>query len=264
MRFFIGCLTVAMGMLIFSLPVSADWRPFRQTYTIEIEVECIDAAIDIIRDINGYNLESSVTTGQSGRRTQRQADFIRRVDAEHFRQVQEMLRSLGDVISEVENAQFLGSQIMDTASRIVAINQEIDRLTTMMIASESLDVLIAIDSRLSQLAHERNSLFGRRNVLLSQAASPVITIRLIEAPEYRPLPEPEGFGGQIAYRFVRSWRGFLAAGGSLVVFIVRIFVPLIALGICASIVIFAIRIGWRKRTATVEVAQVPKEKEAES
>ena len=250
MRIFIGCLVVVACSLLFALPVEASTRQMRQTHSIEIEVECIDAAIEIIQGLNGYNLESHVFINEVwGRSPQRQANFTRRVEDWAFRHVQEELRRMGEVLWESENAQFLGAQIGSVVTRLVALNQEIDRLTVMMAASDSLDVLIAIDSRLSQLHMERNQLIGQQNVLLAQAASPVITIILLEIPEERPALEPQTFGARIGSRFSNSWRNTIAAGGNFLVFIARISVPLITLSLPLGFLVFVIRL-WHKRKNT--------------
>jgi len=248
MRRLIGTIILAALTILLTTPVSAQDRPFKQTHSIEIEVECMDTATEIIRGLNGYNLDSSIFLHeQFGRTPQRRANFTRRVDAFAFRHVQEVLRSLGEVISEHEHAQFLGAHIMDVDARLEAISQEIDRLTLMMAASDSLDVLITIDSRLSQLIWERNGLIGRRNVLNSQVQSPVITIRLFEAQEELPEPEQQGFGSRVGERFSASWRNTLRGAGNLLVFLIRISIPLVL--ICGAVVIsiFVLYRWWQKR-----------------
>ena len=245
MRLFIGAVLAVVCVILMAVPVYG--RPFRQTHTIEIKVECMDAATAIIRELDGYNLDASVfsnemyvrNVGRPGftRVVERRANFTRRVDYRHFRHVQEVLRGMGEVLSESENARFLGTQIMDVDARLATIEQELERLLILMAASTSLDVLIAIDIRLSQVNWERNSLIGRRNVLLTQAASPVLHIMLVEPPEDLPEFVPPTFGSRVAERFSDSLWGTLTAAGNFVVFIVRISIPFAAL--CA---IFALGI----------------------
>ncbi|MCL2526841.1 MAG: DUF4349 domain-containing protein [Defluviitaleaceae bacterium] len=250
MRLFIGCALFAVCCLFFTLPVSAQNRPVRQTYTIEIEVECIEAATEFIRELNGYNLTSNVFLQEStGWGAQRRANFTRRVDSWAFRQVQEALRGMGDVLSESENAVSLSGAIIDTEARLAAISQEIERLTMMMAASDSLQILITIDSRLSQVTWERNNLMGRRNVLLSEAASPVINIMLFEIPEDRPEPTPLGFGRRVADRFSNSWYNTRSSAASFLVFLIRISIPLVVVGIIAAICIVIannVRKKWQR------------------
>ena len=249
MRLFAGCLLIIACSLLFALPVTARDRQLRQTYSIELEVECLDVAMEIIRGLDGYNLESDMFVDVIwGRSPQRRATYTRRVDERVFRHIQEVLRGMGEVHFESENAHFLGAQLMDVEARLAALNQEIERLTMMMAASDSLDVLIAIDFRLSQVTWERNRLMGSRNVLISQMASPVIHILLMETPTDLPPPETPGFIRRVADSFGDSWRGTRNFASNLLVFIVRISMPLVALGIIIVPVAFVVyRVVRRRR-----------------
>lgn len=278
MRLIAGCILAAACIIFIAVPVSAQDRPFRQTHTIEIRVECMDTATQIIRGLNGYNLDASVfanevhirNVGQPGftRMLERHAHFTRRVDSQHFRHVQEVLRGLGEVLSETENAQFLGARITDVEVRIAAISQEIERLSLMMAASDSLDVLIAIDFRLSQVMWERNNLVGQRNMLLAQASNPVINIRLIEPPEDLPEFVPPGFIRRVTEGFGDTWRGTWAAAGNLLVFIVRISIPLVVLSALLAFGLYVLYLGnkrlRKRKLAAVLASGAPIEAEAGS
>ncbi|MCL2839135.1 MAG: DUF4349 domain-containing protein [Defluviitaleaceae bacterium] len=215
-------------------------RQLRQQHMIELEVECLDTAIEIIRELNGFNLDVSVFTTEQHGREVRRANFTRRVDAWAFRHVQEILRELGEVTSESESAQHLGAQIMDVDVRIAAISQEIERLNLMMAASDSLDILIMIDAHLSGVMRDRDSLIGTRNLLLSQANNPVINIQLHEIPEDMPVPVPPTFGSRIVGSFMTSFHGLQRISANLLVFIVRVSIPLVIwlviLGVVGSVV----------------------------
>jgi len=228
MRLAVGCALLVVCMFVMTVPGLANTEPerlLRQTYTIDIEVECLDSAISIIQDLDGYNLESSVFVTEQWGQTVRQANFTRRVDNWAYYHVKAVLRWMGETMFETENAWHLGAQISDVEVRLTAINQEIERLTIMMAASTTLDVLIAIDSHLSRVMWERDHLIGTRNLLISQASSPIVTIRLFEIPEGRPVPVPVTFGSRIANSFLNSWDNFLRNGGNLTVFLVRIALP---------------------------------------
>ena len=264
MRIFAGCIISIVCILFFPQSILAE-RPFRQTHNIEIEVECIQSASEIIRELNGYNLESSVFIQEfPGRGQQSRADIIRRVDGWAFQHVQAELRNLGIVHSESEQAHFLGSQIMDVDVRISSISQEIDRLTILMAASDTLNLLLTIESRLNELTRQRNDLIGQRNVLISQVENPIITIRLFETPEDPPSPEPEGFGERVAARFTSSWRGTTSAAVSFFVFLVRISIPLIALGIAVAFAVWVHKLGrkWHTQRAATNPTE-SEEKETE-
>ena len=246
MRLLTGCLIFITCAILFALPVSAENR--QQTHSIELEVECLDTAMEVIHGLNGYNLESAMFVNEVFNRSpQRVATFTRRVDNWAFRHAQEALRGLGEVLFEVENARFLGGELADVEVRLSALSQEIDRLTVMMAASDSLEVMIAIDIRLSQVTLERNRLIGRRNVLQVQAASPIIHIWMVETPEDMPDPAPPGFGSRVAESFGASWRSIRDFAGNLLVFIVRISIPLAVWIIILTLLAIVIWFGFRRK-----------------
>ena len=250
------CLILVTLIMLISVPVSAQDRQFRQHHSIQMMVECLDTAMEIIRGLNGYNLDSSVFLNESAiHGAERWAHFTRRVDYWAFRHVQEALRDMGEVLEESENAYFLGAQIVEANVRIIALTQEIERLSLMMAGSDSLDVLIAIDWRLSEVTWERNRVIGTRNVLIAQAASPIIDIWLYETPGGRPEIAPPRFGTRIADNFTASWRATRIATGHLLVFMARVSVPVLVYVALAFMVIW-VCLAIKRRRAKVPVAVI--------
>ena len=257
MRKIIICMLIALCCALFAVPAFAQDRHIRRTHFINIEVECLDAAIEIIRGLEGYNLESFVFVSPPQRRGQtRHANFTRRVGEWAFTHVQAELRNVGVVLEESEYVVALGAQLMNIEARLAAVSQEIDRLTSMLNASENLDVLMVIDFRLSQVIWERNSLRGQQNVLLSQAASPVIHISLWEIAAETPEDTPPGFGSRIATSFGNSLQGTLSAAASLLVFVVRISLPALIFCVLLAIVLI-ITLRKVKRHRRLQAAAAP-------
>jgi len=261
MRLAIGIiLAIACAVVIASPAQAAEHRQLRQTHTIDIEVECIETATAIIRELNGYNLESSIVMPDEFGWSQPSANFTRRVDEWAFRHVQEVLRGLGEVTFERESSHHLGAELMNTEIRLEAAAQEIERLSLMMAASDSLSTLIAIDSQLSRVMHERDRIIGTRNLLLSQASSPIIHIQLFESMENRWIYTPPTFGNRIVGSFMGSWRGLLSFGSNTLVGIVRISIPL---AIWAMLLCVALIVGNRVRKKRRPPIMVPEQSPAQ-
>jgi len=239
MRPTIGCILVVFCIAVFAIPIQGEeTRQLRQNYTINIEVACVDAATEIIRQLPGYNLDSSASFDTWHRRV----DFRRRVSNEDFRHVQEVLRGLGDVTFETENAAHLGARLLDLDVSIAVLEQELERLTAMMAASTTLDVLIAVNDRLSMVSRDRDNLIGQRNVLQVESLGPIISISLIETLPDAPSPTPLGFGRQIADRFSHSISNVRTATENFMVGVVRLALPLIVWAAILAVVGFVI---WR-------------------
>jgi len=191
----------------------------------------MDTAVEIIRQLPGYSLDSSTGTDQ----WHRSANFRRRVSNDTFRYVQEVLRSLGDVTFEMENASHLGAHMLDTDVRIAALEQELERLTSIMTASTTLEVLIAVNDRISIVSRNRDSLIGQRNVLQVESLGPVINISLHQRLPGAPPSDPPSFGQRIANGFSSSLRNSIRAAENFLVGFVRLALPAFVL-----IVIFVI------------------------
>jgi len=236
-RFVLYVASIVAVILLF-VPLTAEARQLGRTYTIDIEVECLDEAQAAIAELAGFNVDSSASL-RGGQRTQRTARYTRRVDDWAFRHTQEVLRGLGDVITENERARYLGADIANVETRLLVLAQEIDRLQIMMSASTSLEVLIAVNDRLTWVTHDRDALIGRRNLLLAEAGSVVVHINLIEPPALPPPPEPGStFGQRISASFADSWDDTLFYGGELLVFLARAGLPFVLFVLFLGAVIF--------------------------
>ena len=226
-----GCIAAVVFALASTTAVFGSTTPRRlqQTYTLEIAVECFDTAVQAVMELNGYNLHfnETVSTHWGMFVNTRQAVFTRRVDDWAFPHAQYVLRGLGEILNEHENARHLGAEISDTEVRLSSVNREIERLMLMMAASTTLDVLIAIDNQLSHIMWERDRLIGRRNLLLHQATSPVLFITIVEYTDVTPDRTPPTFGRRIADSFLRSWGNFLTGAGNLAVFLARTALPFV-------------------------------------
>lgn len=226
-------------------PVSAEAQQLRREHTIEIYVECIEAAREIINAQNGYNLDSHA----SFERYSRWANFTRRVDDWAFRHTQAVLRELGEVLHEHEHATFLGGEIANVETQIRVLSQEMERLSAMMAAADSLNVLIAVNDRLNNVARDRDALVGRREVLLSQAESSIIRIHLFETPPDPTEDAPPTFGERVSTSFLNSWNATRRTAENTLVFVVRISVPLGIWAAVVGVLLIAARISNKRKGA---------------
>ena len=226
MRQIISRMTATLCLILLAATPAwgADMQALRQSHSIQITVESIDEATEIIRSLPGYNLDSAAGSDT----WQRHARFRRRVNAEDFRLVQETLRSLGEVTFESENAAHLSARMMDLDVQIAVLDQELQRLTDMMMASATLDVLIAVNDRLTAVSRHRDSLVGQRNVLQVESRGPILNITLVENLPDAPRPVPPSFGRRITDRFMGSVQGTQRAAGNFAVGVARFTLPLIA------------------------------------
>ncbi|MCL2223738.1 MAG: DUF4349 domain-containing protein [Defluviitaleaceae bacterium] len=245
-----------MLAIFFAFPIIVHGNHLSRSHTIDIRVECIETASEVIAGLNGYTLDSYMHFSE---RDIRWANFTRRTDDWAFRHVQEVLRELGEVIFESENSRNHSAELLNIETRITVLSLEMERLSLMMAASDSLEVLIAVNDRLSSVSRDRDSLTGRKNLLLSQSESPVIHITLTEFPSDIEERVPLAFGERVSRSFTSSWEHTLRAGGNLLVILARISIPLVLLTGAAGVA-WIIILAKRKRDSA---AQTKKEAEHE-
>jgi len=221
-------ITIFLLAALFALPVTthaqADTdRQLRQQHNIHITVDCLYAAMGVVNALPGHNLDSTVNLYPCCRR----ATFRRRVDARHFRYVQDVLRGLGEVEHESESAIHLAASLVDLDVRIAVLDQELERLAAMMEGSTTLGVLIAVNARISDVSRDRESLVGHRNVVLTDAGSAMLNITLSEIPPEPERVAPVGFWQRVSDNFMSSARNTQDGAERFLLEVVRLSLPVI-------------------------------------
>jgi|GEM_PF-1586882 len=241
MKILYGSLICIMLMLTLVVPVFAAPRRMQRTHNIHVEVLSLDDALAAIQSLNAMVLDSSRSTSPIGRgQTISEARLTLRVDPAAFRQAQDVVRALGDVFSEHELTTDFDNQITDADVRIAVLNTELERLTLMMAASNTLDVLIAVNDRVTQVMRQRDDIIGHKNWLMNQVQSPVMTISLFEAPAEWQEPERDGFGARIETAFLRSARSIQRGFANLFVGFVRISLPFFVFLVIGLLIAFIV------------------------
>ncbi|MCL2190325.1 MAG: DUF4349 domain-containing protein [Defluviitaleaceae bacterium] len=248
-----------------SVYASQPTRLISRTYNIELIVEDMDEVLEAVRALPGFNLQSNVSQvdAPQGQIT-RQANFTRRIDNWAFNHAQSTLRELGEILRENEQAQHHGAEIAQLETRIAVLTQEIERLTIMMAASTTLDVLITIDSHLSRVMRDRDRLTGQRNQRMAQTQSVVTVIRLTERVEYAEEEEEEvyeeeedaapTFTQRIADSFFTSWDNFTRRGSNLAVFVARVGLPfLIWLAVIGLVLLIILRTPLKRYIKSINL-----------
>ena len=240
MKSFFAILGLAANLLFFTY-VHAEPH-LVQTHSIGIVVDSVDDALEAIGRLGGHNLHLDVFSIEwPGMDPVTQAEIIRRVDGTEFRSAQQVLRSLGEVTFEHESARNVGGEISDLQLMIQSASGEFDRISYMMAASDTLSMLIALDTRLSEISWQRDFLIGSLNVLMAESGSAVLTISLAEdIGVFVPPPGPT-FGERVSGSFFGSWRAVVNIAQGFAIFVAYAFIPAILL----IILFFPLRAAYR-------------------
>lgn len=166
-----------------------------------------------------------------------------RVPAETFESFIDAAAGLGTVKYQSEASEDVTQQHVDMAARLENLRAEEKRLREFFDAAKNVTEMLAIESELSRVRGEIESLDAQVKYLERQAAMATVTIELTEPKDIvRPEGESWGFADAIT-------SGFRGAAGVIKVAITFIIATAPLWGL-ALIAFFVIRMFVRKRRAT--------------
>jgi len=183
----------------------------------EIQTTKFDETIAALEQMileNGAFIQSSNVSGKSYQQSyygtsSRWASYTVRVPAENFRTMKGSLDKLGYVTYINEDAENITTQYTDVESRLTALRTEEQRLLDLLSKAESVEDIITVESRLSEVRYEIESYtstlrnwdnkinYSTLNLDISEVA---------EIKEYKPVTRT--YGQKIRDAFVGSLEDF--------------------------------------------------------
>ena len=177
----------------------------------------------LVASSGGY-VESSSTTGLGA--TQREyydprvASYRVRIPAEGLDAFGEKLGQLGSVTQSSSSVEEITDYYYDTEAHIRNLKVQETRLLELIQKAETLDNLVYLESTLSNVRYQIESLEGTLRRLDSQVSMSTVTITLREVYEYSPLrPVPKTLGERIRDEFVRNMASLRRGAENFIVFL---------------------------------------------
>lgn len=227
-------------------------RKVIKTADLDVEVEDIDGATTRIRELvdslNGF-VESATVTSYD---TSRQAEITARVPSAHFREVYDAVKALGKVNRDHIGGQDVTEEYIDLERRIANLQAQEKRVREMFNEAETVEDLLKIEQRLTEVRGQIESLQGRLHYLKDRVSFSTFTITLNE-PGEAPIDEPEGW--KIGYHLRGAWMALVRAFRGLVYGVIWIAVAGAVVWIPLVIVIWLIRRWALRRRAARESAE---------
>ncbi len=169
-------------------------------YSADVTVETVDfdGAVDSVeRMLTKYGafLESSSVSGKSlsevyyGYQTYRTAYFVIRVPVASFRNMTEDMESVGSVLRSNVYTDNITERYYDTQSRADSYRIEQERLMAMLEKCETVADMIEIESRLSEVRYQLESLESTLRNWQNQVDYSTVTVTLNEVQEFTKQPE---------------------------------------------------------------------------
>ena len=119
------------------------------------------------------------------------------------------LSDVGNVTYLSSNAENITARYTDTESQLNALNIQEERLLDILSKAETVEDMIELESRLSDIRYEKEWLTSQLKNWDNQVAYSTVTIHLREVKVYtpEPEPEPEGYWAQVGEGFVSTLKG---------------------------------------------------------
>lgn len=163
-------------------------------YTAYADIETIDfdgsveKVYGLLEQYNAF-IENSYITGKSystefyGHQSYRIAEFTIRVPREYYSALTSSLDTLGNVISINSSVDNITSQYIDTQSRLETYRIEEDRLLAMLEKATTVEEMIAIEARLSEVRYNIESLTSQLKNWDNKVNYSTVTIYINEVKE---------------------------------------------------------------------------------
>lgn len=179
-----------------------------------------------------YDPELNVSRGKSGSMTVC-------VESDKFSSAMEYIKTIGAVTDENEYTDDITSEYVDTESRLKVKEQEKERLTELMDRAESMEDIINIESRLSQVISDIESAKAQINNYDSLTSFSRININITERKLSDGTAVSTNFSEKVKYNFSNSVKNFGLFIQWAVLLFIGIWVPLvIVVVIIAAVIIF--------------------------
>lgn len=226
---------------------------------VYLEVTLFDNAINALEQavssFGGF-VEASSVNGSTVRNSDgstsvvdRWGYYVVRVPAESFEEFLSMANGIGNVTSSSRTAENVTSQYTDYEARLSSLYTQEERLLAMLKESSDLESLIQLESRLSEVRYEIESIEWSLRNLDQQVAYSTVTLELQEVEIYTPtVTVKRSFGEKLGDALADGWKSFVRGFQSFVVGVAYI-LPGMILFLCAAaaVLLIAQRIFRKKR-----------------
>ncbi len=221
-----------------------------ETVRFDETLEAIDA---LIERYNAF-IESSSVTGSNYNsydygRSYRTAGYVIRVPKESFKQMTEEISSLGNLTYGNMQAQNITSQFIDTQSRLNAYRIEESRLLSMLEKAETVADMITIETRLSEVRYNIESLTTMLNNWTMQIDYSTVNLTVSEVKELTPeVTIPRTLGEEIGDALGKTFKGILNTLRNLLIVFIAVLPVLAVIAVILLIILLIVKtVSKRKR-----------------
>lgn len=172
-----------------------------------------------------------------------------RIPSENYYEFLDTLDGKGKIISKDSYVENISRQYYETSAMIKSLEIQQDRLLEMMEKATSIEDMITIEARLSEVQYQL-SLY--KNQLASMDADveySTITIRVEEVMEYtedEPVVKTNTFGDRLKNTLVETWEFFLAMLEGILFLAIRLLPVALVLGVFVAFIVAVVKLSIKR------------------
>ena len=232
-------------------------NPEKIIYSSDVTVETTDfeetlARLDaLVQEAHGW-VESSSVNGANyydsarGNQRTRSASYTLRIPSDRFESLMNSLSGLGNVPYSHTYTENVTARYYDTQARLTAYTAQETRLLEMLDLAKTVEDIIAIEDKLTEVRYEIESLQSSLNNSDRRVNYSTVYLTVNEVREYTPEPEVKITFGDRLWDALLD--GFAGAGDFLLV-LVSLLPVLLIVAVIVLIVIVFIRRGKERKAA---------------
>lgn len=230
-------------------------------YTSDATVETtdFDAALErllgLVEEYRGY-VESSSINGSNfndisrGKKSLRSANYTLRIPSENFDTLMQGLSSIGNVPYSHIYTDNVTAQYYDTQARLDAYKVQEQSLLRLMEKAETVEDIITVESKLSELRYNIESLQSSLNSWDRRVSYSSVYVTVNEVEEYTPpVTVNRSFAQRIASAFSEGISGAVKFLGDALVWLVRALPAIVFAALVILVLSFPIKKLRAKRKA---------------
>jgi hypothetical protein len=232
---------------------SSDYSTAAESNRQVITVGSMTVTVD--NPITAAAKAAAITEGSGGRVDGRQefapkgrdggsATLILRVPSTKLSSTIQDLKNLGDEVTVNLDSTDVTGQVADVDARVNALRASVDRLTELLATAKDADVLVTIESSLSDRQQQLESMEAQQRSLTDQVSLATLTVDFITV-EQAPVEKPSTFLTGLE----TGWGSFVGFINTVVVVFGVLLPWLVFLGLLAVVVIVIVRRAIRRSAA---------------
>lgn len=170
---------------------SGNKRMLIKTVHMEVESEDIDTMVRNVEkrvdELGGYVENMSVNNQKYSNSETKTADITARVPVEKLDQFVNEVEGQSNVLSRSSNAEDVTLRYVDMQARMDSLQTEYDRISELLKEADSLDNIIELENRLTDIRYEMQSYGAQMKAMKNQATYSTIYLNVKQVIEYTPV-----------------------------------------------------------------------------